>query len=199
MRLSLRIVSALAIGGLALGSALPVNAAGVNWVDPEGDAHLAVEPSEASLDILKTEVSSDGKNLLWKSTVKKLNAGSPTLAVGYLFSLDFNLGEAEKFTIRLTEDPVNNNVRFRADNDGTQTNFTCDKCKGKIDREGNFVTVTAPIDQIAALTKTAFPKVAPFGPGSKLELFVANGWRSFGQSYLRADDAPAPEGTSLTL
>lgn len=191
-------IAALAFAGLAA-TALPANAAGVNWVDPEGDASLAAEPSEASLDILKTEVSSEGGNIQWKSTVKKIATGNPTLSLGYMFSLDFNIGEAEKIIIRVIEDPLNNNVKLRSDNAGTTTTVTCDKCKGKITREGSFVTVTVPIDQIAALSKTAFPKLAPFGPGTKLENLIVNGWRSFGQSYLRADDAPAPEGTTLTV
>jgi len=197
-----RLIRALVVGvaaaGLLLG-ALPAQAASVNWVDPADDAQLEVEPSEAALDILKTEVSSDGKNLVWRSTIKKLAAGNPSLSLGYMFSLDFNLGETEKFTIRLTEDPLNKNVRFRTDNAGTTASFTCDKCKGAINREGSFVTVTAPIDQIAALTKTSFPKAAPFGPGTKLDKLVSSGWRSFAGSYLRADDSPAPEGTEFTI
>lgn len=196
-----------AIGGLVIGAA-PAQAAGVSWDDPKDDVKmLGNGPNDAAFDITKVAIANDGGNLKWEVAVPGVVAGRPTVSTGYTFRFLFTQGDVD-FQFQVAENLLGESVFSVRQAGGTPpyAPLPCDKCEGKIDREGKKVVVTAPlaalgkalqsVEGAGALAGTEWSALSvlanrPFGipnPGGALPVTGV---------VTTEDTAAAPEGTTL--
>lgn len=186
------------IAGLFFG-AMPAQAGNLSWNDPAGDASIekGVIPSDDAVDILKTTVHTNAKSLQWNLKLKKAVEGNPSGSVGYFFIFEFAYNDA-LYNIRVAETVAAKEVTFRKDASGEQ-NRECKDCKYKFDRKASVVSVEAPIASLAEAIKGADAKAEPFKAGSTITKLLVNSYRGYIGISLRADDAPAPEGTEFKI
>jgi hypothetical protein len=184
------------LGGLLLG-ALPAHAASLSWTDPEGDAALLVEPSEPSLDLIKSSLSTDATKLRWNATLKQAASGNPPVSVGYFFVFEFGYN-AINYDLRVREDVVGSTIALRAVETGAM-DLPCKDCKYKFDRKTSVVSIEVPIASLAESIKGHDAAAPPFRKGVKLDAPLVGAYRSFGAVFERFDDAPAPEGAEFTV
>src|SRR5687768_2708034 len=177
--------------------ARPAQAASFSWNDPEGDAVVAVEPSEPTLDLVKATVSSDGSKIEWVAQLKTTAADQPPMSAGYFFVFEFTFGDAT-YDLRVREDVSAKTVTLRPAKTGAQ-DLPCKGCEYVLDRKAHRVTVKTPLASLAESIKVHDPEAPKFGAGSTIEAPLVNSYRSYIGISLLADDAPSPEGTSFKL
>lgn len=195
-------VVAAAVVGLTVGatSLQPASAAApVSWTDPADDATIqAPLPSEPSLDILRSDASSDGTKLTWTIGVKEL-ADMPPGSVGYSFRYHFTYAGVGYFFDVNENAVLGNGTYFTLEAGDPTATLGCAGCVGRIDRTKRTVMLTVPLTTLKAGVKVGSPSAKPLGPGSKLEDLVVDSWRDEVLIVLLADEAAAPESTALTL
>ena len=194
MRKALLTITVLA--ALVLG-AMPSQAASLSWTDPADDAVVVAEPSEGTLDIVKTSISTDATKLNWSMTLKAGSDGNPSMSFGYFFVFEFSHSDV-LYDLRVKEDVAAKTITLRADETGAM-DLPCKDCKYKFDRKAKVVSIEVPIASLAAAIKGHNADAAPFGKGTKVTGLLTEAFRSFVGISLRADDAPAPEATEFTI
>ena len=196
-----------ALGGLVLSGA-PAQAASVTWDDPKDDVKmLGNGPNDAAFDITKVAIANDGGTLKWEVAVPGVVEGRPTISTGYTFRFLFSQGDVA-FQFQVAENLLGESVFSVRQAGGTPPHpaLECEKCEGKIDREGKKVVITAPL---ASLDK-ALQSVEGAGPlaGAEWTAIEVLANRPFGIPnpggalpvtgvVTTEDTATAPEGTSL--
>lgn len=195
MRKTLLTVTVLA--GLLLG-AMPAQAGSLSWTDPADDAVVVAEPSEGTLDIVKSSLSTDATKLRWSMTLKDGSDGNPSVSAGYFFVFEFSHSET-LYDIRVKEDVSAKAITLRAADDTVPADLPCKDCKYKFDRKAKVVSIEIPIASLAETIKAHNPDADPFKKGVKINALLTEAFRSFVGISLRADDGPAPEGTEFTI
>ena len=197
-----------ALGGLVLSTA-PAQAATVTWDDPAGDAITTPLPNEPAYDITTVKISNDGGTLTWENAVPGLIDGAPFPSTGYTFRMLFTQGDVA-FRFQVAENILGEQTSSVAPVSGSTpvppAALECEKCEGKIDREGKKVIFTAPLASLGkalesvegagplagaewtALSVTAGRPVSIPNPGSALPVTGVQ---------LATETAAAPEGTAL--
>jgi hypothetical protein len=190
--LTLTVLAALLAG------AMPAQAGSLSWTDPADDAVVAAEPSEGTLDIVKSSVSTDATKLRWSMTLKEGSDGNPSLSAGYFFVFEFSYAEV-LYDLRVKEDPKDKAITLRDGDATVPEDLPCKDCKYTFDRKTKTVSIEVPIASLAETIKGYSPDAPPFKKGVKVTGLLTEAYRSLVAISLRADDAPAPEGTEFTI
>lgn len=203
-------VLGLTAGILAVG-ATPARSGSAEWTDPEGDATgFLVEtsplPSEPTLDVVKTSLSSDDKAMKVDIHVKKM-ASAPSASPGYFFRFNFTYA-GEKFAVRVGKDPAQNVFQLRVVADQIGFDLPCKECAAKYDLEGNKVAITMPIASLTEGIKAADTNclecrsgdpLPPFKKGAELSALDVTAQRYYVRVTPTADIAKAPAELTFTV
>lgn len=185
------------VAGLLLG-ALPAQAATLSWKDAEKDAVTQSGlPNEPTLDLLTSTITTTATKLQWKATLANVAETNPPQSLGYFFVFSFMYNDVT-YDIRVREDVAMKTVAVRKVETGAQ-DVQCKDCKYVIDRKAKAVSIDVPLESIAAAVKQIDAKAPPFKSGVKVSGLLVNSYRSLVGVFLRADTAPAPDGTEFTI
>ena len=184
------LVVVVALGLFA--SALPAQAAALEWKDTENDAHWVLSvaagvavtvptPTEQALDITKVRVEVQGDQIVWTSDLKKLGAANPSTATGMLFRFNFSYGADASFSLSVIDDlGYGKATEFRGGTLGSTNPLVCGRCIGTIDRKNSKVVIKTPISSLSNAIRTVDKTYKALGPGSKLEKVKFTSARTYG-------------------
>ena len=211
-----RFVLVALVAALIAGSAgAPASAGSFEWTDPAddakdfGNAKNTPLPSDPSLDILKTTMTSDDKNLIWELDINEL-AEAPSIAPGYFFRFNFDYS-GQGFVFRTAKDPQQDEIQFRAQTDLVGFNLPCDGCEIKYDVDASKVVLTVPIESMIAGIAAAdtdcpgcrdVPQPDPLpalAKGAELMGLEVIAQYYYVRTTQTADIATAPEGSVFVL
>ena len=210
-RLLLAVVAAALIAS-SVGA--PANAGTLEWTDDKDDATdfllaAGAAPNEPTLDIVKTTMASDDKNLTWEIHIAEL-AESPAIAPGYFFRFNFAY-EGQGFAFRAGKDLIGENLQFRVSTDQIGFNLPCEECTVKYDLDASKVVLTVPIKSLIAGVAAAdtdctgcrdVPPPAPLPPlakGAELTGLNINAQYYYVRTTPNADTSAAPDGSVFVL
>jgi hypothetical protein len=168
-------------------TALPANAAGLQWTDPTGDGQLLLDsalpavpvPNEPSLDVTKATIERKGDNIVWTVNIDKLAATNPAGSTGIEFEIDFTYGAGE-YQLQVIDDIFwGKATEFRGGTLGAADPTPCGKCVAVIDRKASKVTWTTPVSSLSRAIKTADPAAKALAPGAKFEKLDVTSHRTY--------------------
>lgn len=162
-------------------SAMPAQAAALEFKDPDGDAGLggAPIPSE-SLDVLKVKIETQGDVIVWTADIKKLGDGPPVASTGMQFVFGYKWADTA-FTVSIMDDlAYGKRTEFRGGPNAQTAVLACSRCAGVIDRKANKVVLKTPIASLSGGMRTVDRKFPELQKGGQLTTLSVVSNRMFG-------------------